>query len=406
MFRMLSMDGGPATFTTLRLLRWIEKDSPGFLDRTSLFCGTSDGGVAALFFAYKLAGAWSGADSPALIREAIELVDAIMVTLRPKDEHYIRLFSGRKSMYEFDALAQVLKQFFGEEATVGDLARDVVVVTGRAHAPWGPEVYTNHRSSRHDHRLLWEIALETCSFPVVFPLQGGHVDGALYMNNPAMVALTEVLAHRRMTGLTLDDLVLLSLGSDAGTSILSNQHTPWNAGSISPPEVPDDLTDEQRELLEAVDQEIVDFHAFLQSDDSPLQKLEISYDGEPVYPREVGANSEAEGSAPWGYIPWLLWPKSLIFLLQVYINNQGIGVSRQCAQLMGNSAFRLAPAGQLATNMAFAAILLRWGGLVRRHSELTALLWFGCGASWPHFSPTVGEFKKWADAHWWPSPPP
>ena len=48
------MDGGIATALNLRLLRHLESRRPGFLSRTELFAGPSDGALAAMFLASRM----------------------------------------------------------------------------------------------------------------------------------------------------------------------------------------------------------------------------------------------------------------------------------------------------------------------------------------------------------------
>ena len=50
-YRCIAFDGGPNTLTYLRCLLELEKRIPGFVDRTDLFAGTSDGAFAAAFLA-------------------------------------------------------------------------------------------------------------------------------------------------------------------------------------------------------------------------------------------------------------------------------------------------------------------------------------------------------------------
>ncbi len=217
MYRVLSMDGGPAGSTYLRYLRAIEQERPGFLARTDLFAGVSDGATLSSFFA----AAPREQRDLQLIDEAIRFNGALLEALeRHSPLNFLRLATGILSARVGHKIQGVLDHHFGAHTTLRDLRAPVVLVSFRLKEPWGVKVFHNLRPDEPDlDEPLAVTIFKSSAFPVLTSIRDGFVDGGIYNNNPGMVALTQILhegpsepgLHR------LDDIAMLSLGGDPST---------------------------------------------------------------------------------------------------------------------------------------------------------------------------------------------
>lgn len=73
--KILALDGGPSPTVSLRILRKIENQFPGFLDQHDLLVGTSHGGIVSLKLATLLA---SGVPASSAIEECIHFDEELV----------------------------------------------------------------------------------------------------------------------------------------------------------------------------------------------------------------------------------------------------------------------------------------------------------------------------------------
>ena len=218
--RILAMDGGPAGLVYLNVLLRIERKRPGFLESVDVLAGASFGGLSALYLAKNMV---PGADGTDVIEGCIAFMNQVL-DLSPQPQNWQRLIEGKLPMYDNDSIERVLVQALGEDTTLGELSRRVVIVTGGSTDPTGPTIYDSEVDSG---ALAWEVGIETAATPILLPLRNGRIDGGLASNTPSIDAVSQVLSQS--PELSRRDLVLLSLGGDGGSSSLSRLSNESNA---------------------------------------------------------------------------------------------------------------------------------------------------------------------------------
>jgi patatin-like phospholipase/acyl hydrolase len=207
----LALDGGGARgLFTAALLAAAEEDlNVRVADHFDLVAGTSTGGIIALGLGLGM--------SP---RELVEFY----VRYSPQ------VFSGRRlrsvqqwlyRKYDPASLTNAVRKTFGDRRfgesakrlviPSYELGSDDVYVFRTAHAP----------NLKRDYKLpAWQIALATAAAPTFFPAFRGIdrlrlIDGGVWANNPAMVALVEAFGP---LGVPLEDIHMLSIGTYEGIS--------------------------------------------------------------------------------------------------------------------------------------------------------------------------------------------
>ena len=355
-YRILSLDGGPAAPSYLRMLRHIERARPGFLDAVDMFAGTSDGAWAAVFLASR------PKDMPALaaLDAVIAFNERVVGAIRPGLVGVARLVSGMRSAIENDRVLAELTQACGvgpsgEPIKLGELNRDVALVTFRvrtgANKP-GAHIYHNLGRERPGHKpQAWmgdtedlrnldfgaaEIALRSGSVPILMPVRDGHVDGGLFANNPSMCGLSQLLRHRKLRDVDgPEDVVLLSCGADqasTGGSDANNQF--FNRDNVS-----------------------------------------------------------------WGWIAWLFSPRSPMLLLETVISAGGRGVAFQTHQFLQERFLRLALPGALGTGDELLRLLDGQSGRIFTAADRQADQW-AAGREGIAFRPDFHATTTWIKDHW------
>ena len=406
-FRILSLDGGPHGVNYLRCLRKIEEANPGFLASVDVFAGSTFGGLCSLYFARHL-GSLSKGES------ALDIIDGCIrytndsTEFHPDLEAYSRLLGGRRAMYTNDNMREV---FIREEnlgnATLSDLSRRVVVVSAGGEAPWGPRLYDSANASDADVQAS-EIALETVALPAVLPMRNGRLDGAFATINPCMFALTQVMADGSAG--SLDDVVLLTLGGDAGSSVTSNLLSPWTEDpfAIKMAELPATSDKELAALIERVksihDEVRAKIHEFTDRENT-LAKLGMHFKLEHPMLAKLRGELEKPGDSrntDWGNDKWLLYPFSPAFLYQVLVNNTGMTPAHQAKTLLRERAMRFAPISLLDSNVIlFFYFFVDLVELVWKNADLTADLWRNAITGKAlKFSPSYDEVQGFISEQW------
>jgi patatin-like phospholipase/acyl hydrolase len=218
-YRILALSGGGVRGVIPALiLGRLEQARPGLLARTTVFAGTSAGGVLALMLATS--------DDP-----ATRLDDCIWFWQRPDPFGKIQplALTGAAPVYHDGALRRAVYEVLDPRLRLRDLARCVAVATveldsmarRRVNRRWWPRVFHNFptaldelqrrddwtlanyglpgvaRQPDDDARVV-DVAVRTCSFPISLPSYQGYLDGALFANNPSLAALSLVLDHERL----------------------------------------------------------------------------------------------------------------------------------------------------------------------------------------------------------------
>ena len=217
-FRVLSLDGGglvsllPAT-----LIRRIEDARPGFLKRVDLFAGTSAGGIMALILS-------SAKPVDEKTQACIDLWTKVPVFTSGPVRSAAGLL-GQTALFDPKGLTEFLDDWFGD-TRLGDLPHRILVPSFKLDGmidgvrSWRAKVFHNFSFDDEPdvHERAVDVARATSASPITFPIYSGFVDGGLFANDPAMCAITQVIAcsekgkgHDRP--LKLSETVLLSMGS-------------------------------------------------------------------------------------------------------------------------------------------------------------------------------------------------
>lgn len=442
-YRILSFDGGPAALTVLPCLIEIERKRPGVIAATDLFVGASSGSWAALYLARNMGLVDSGEITGlALLQRCLAFMKQTLVAMRPADpvKAWLEFMIGKAPLLDYEGVQRVMRDpaNYGED-TLGRLAsRRAVVIAGRMSSPWSPRVYDS-ADPRSADQLLYDVGLRSGSFPMVYPIRAGQVDGAMYTNNPAMVGLVQALAGAGEVGpVATADARVLTLGLDDGCSNLSNLFLPGANLSDAEPQMATSSALPKSAELVAIHRKIEEILKRLPSADRQIVKVVRALSlasprvidprtakGMRQLPRRLRARMLAlileianpalreiasappPAEQPWGWPPWMVYPLNFVYLLQVMLNSQGRGVGDQCRGLLGERALRLGPVSLLPTNEAAMLLLLGLDELVIAFGELTALLWRvsrpAALVRWLGFQPSFTQATSWLESAWAPA---
>lgn len=435
-YRVMSFDGGPGAMTFLLCLCDLQEANPGMIEATDLFVGSSAGSWTALYLARNMArverGEWTGLE---LLQNCHAAVEAMMQALTQQDaQSWVNFLLGRGPLGSLDGVQALMQQedYLGT-TRFGDLpaGRRVVISAARMAAPWGPRAYDS-ADPADDGVLLSEAGLCSAAFPLLLPVRDNQVDGAMYTNNPAMVGLVRAIGGAgRAAPVPRERISLLTLGSDDGSSHLSNVFMPGEAQSAQaeePTAPPESLSaffaeaEARGRLLEhlgTLDGRVRDLLPRLHHEGRPLLAPEHAESIQGAITQLKTAVADTVGTlqrrtrpaAPaaggseleWGWPPWLLYPLNLFYVLQVWLNSEGRGAAEQARCLLGERAFRLAPVGLLGTQIGFMLLMFNVDGVVFDFAQLTAAQWrqqdpwlralYG-------FSPGLPEADRWVKGAW------
>lgn len=230
-YRILSLDGGGLRgLITARLLNRLN-NSPGisgWLDNVDLYAGTSTGGILALALAigrspdevcnlYKNKGKKIFDDSIwDNVRDLGKTVGADYDNKHLKKE-LKRIFSDTR-------LSDIKKKV---AIPTFDLDNEAAVVSERT---WKPKIFHNFKGSDSDgDALAADVALYTSAAPTYFPSADGHIDGGVYANNPAVVAIAQAISQKDAASerAHFDDLVMLSVGTGVSLTYIKGKRLDW-----------------------------------------------------------------------------------------------------------------------------------------------------------------------------------
>ena len=412
--KILALDGGTHGFTWLLCLREIEEDNPGFLAETDVFTGSSFGGFCSLYFARHMGSLERGQSALALIDGCVAFMKELLYFV-PDQAAFDRLREGREAMYSHDDMEKVLTdpKHLGDSC-LGDLHRRVILSTcGTKRPSWYPKVYDNLDEADQKVRCS-EVALESSALPIFLPTRNGLANGSLGGTNGSLHGLTHVVGADQPV--PLEDIVLLSLGSDALTSSLANTISPWEGGEPVPRKLSFDAIlqpkPEHAQALAMLEKKMAALWKDLETHTkhTPAGATgKAPYGAEPMHAHEVAASPE-KGSMSWGWRQWLLYEPSPLFFYQVVTNNQVLDAARQVQLLLGERAFRLAPSALLNYGQILFMTFLgnaEASDTIFRVAELTAELWADPESSRAfEFKPTVDETEAFIDTQWMPQNKP
>ena len=230
-YRILSLDGGGirGIVTTVILQRLASTPGlEGFLDQADLLAGTSTGGLLALGLARGV-----GLDTihDLYVEDGPEIFDDSWL------DDLLDLGKLRGADYKIAPLRRVLRRILGEDTTLGDLDRPVLVTAfdldnedpDPARRRWKPKIFHNLPGEGDDRAVLaWKAGLYTAAAPTYFPSVDGYIDGGVYASNPSMCALAQSQDRRYLADPpALDEIVLLSLGTGHSLNHIRGRRHDW-----------------------------------------------------------------------------------------------------------------------------------------------------------------------------------
>jgi len=207
-FRILSLDGGgiKGTFSAAFLARLEELTGKSVVRHFDLIAGTSTGGIIALALglglpAEKVLGFYLE-DGPKIF--------PVTGIRRRALRHWVR------SKHQVDALRTAVKEILGDRKLGESQTRLVIPAFDAVSGDIKLFKTAHHPRFKLDYRLLAsDIALATSAAPTYFPVfhsgDGSRfMDGGIWANNPAAVAVTEAVG---VLGVAPQVIEVLSVGT-------------------------------------------------------------------------------------------------------------------------------------------------------------------------------------------------
>ncbi len=398
--RILAMDGGPSVVTWCRCLQTLEKERPGFLSKIDMVAGVSAGSLASIYLADKITPLAPGEPAQEAADGFVSYMHELLEYYAPEGlQNYATALKGDEAMVQNEPLIEFLKKHITPFSSTPlhhpdrDSACKVTILAGRKDEPWGPELNRNWGPNPEPINDLINMAIRSSAYPMWLPAREGRVDGAVYCNSPASTVVTTLVEEHGRD--VLDDIVILSLGGDAGTSNLSNLVVP---GDPLPPKPP--LPDIKLppgfkppfpipESLEEAGEMLTQFQEDLKNALEGEWKWDFS-------------NPPQPGNENWGWKHWLAYPGNLCFFVQIYMNNIGLGSTMQARQLLGeDKVCRLAPVGLMSMGEAILGICFTQLEILIKLSDFAAALWADPVTSTLfNFQPSIQSTLAWLDTHW------
>jgi patatin-like phospholipase/acyl hydrolase len=228
-YRVVSIDGGGirGLVTTVLLQRIIA--TPGlehFLDSIDFIAGTSTGGLLALGIAHQL--------DLARIRE-VYVTKGPQVFAGSALDDLVDLGKVLGAKYGTAHLRHELEQLLGN-ATLGQLSMRVLITAfdldnedpDPANRTWKPKLFHNFPGPNTDRLVpAVDVGLYTSAAPTYFPSVDGYIDGGVYASNPSMCALAQTQDSRYAPTPSLEDVLLLSLGTGTSLQYIEGKSHDW-----------------------------------------------------------------------------------------------------------------------------------------------------------------------------------
>jgi len=228
-YRIISIDGGGirGLITTILLQRIMAQPALNkLLDLIDLVAGTSTGGLIALGIAHNIAMA--------------EILD-VYVIKGPEifDDSWLDDLVDLGKLvgadYSIEPLGRELHKLLGD-TTLGQLNKRVLITAfdlddedpDPARRMWKPKIFHNFSGPNNDRdQLAYKVGMYTSAAPTYFPSVDGYIDGGVFATNPSMCALAQTQDRRYGPTPSLDDIVLLSLGTGTNLQYIKGQTHDW-----------------------------------------------------------------------------------------------------------------------------------------------------------------------------------
>jgi|GEM_PF-1027202 len=367
--RVIAFDGGPVTPLNLRILREIERRR-SFIEKTDIFAGTSDGSFAALFLAswpWKEGREKFGEKAGLVaLEEAIVFSDSVFTSFSPsflgRVGNFCRLVGGRRSAMPQNNVKNTLYKHFGERR-LGEIEKFVVVPTFRLKSETrdgnrkpDAKVYHNFRPEDPDsHERILDVVMRSGALPIFMPIWKGHLDGAIWANNPSMCAIAQWMMHPD-SGPFLDD--------------------------------DEDIIDGFRKAPQRDVHELENMVVLSLGGDSPEfgnSRIQQKFQNEQV---------------SWGWFPWMLYPKEIFLLFDAFWGGGSRGPAYQARALLNERFFRMGQVTERIIKQIIRILLLGTRELVDKAEELAQEWARGAQHSMGGEGDTIEQALAWVDTQW------
>jgi patatin-like phospholipase/acyl hydrolase len=228
-YRVLSIDGGGirGLVTTILLQRILTQPKLNkLLDLIDLVAGTSTGGLLALGIAHQIDMAEI---RDIYVKKGPEIFDDSWL------DDLVDLGKLVGADYDIKPLGRVLQKLLGD-TTLGQLKKRVLITAfdldnedpDPSKRMWKPKIFHNFPGPNNDQgRLAYKVGMYTSAAPTYFPSVDGYVDGGVYASNPSMCALAQTQDRRYAQTPSLEDIILLSLGTGTNLQYIKGQTHDW-----------------------------------------------------------------------------------------------------------------------------------------------------------------------------------
>lgn len=236
--RILALDGGGirGVITIVLLERLSQQPGlAGWLDQVDLISGTSTGGLLALGLA---------AGVPLSELREIYTVKGTKVFDDSWLDDLLDLGQITGAQYDNKNLTKEMKRLIGENTTLGDLKKKVLITTfdldnedqDPKKRTMKPKLFHNFPGGPNEAAVpAYKVGLYTSAAPTYFPAVDGYVDGGVYANNPSMCALAQTQDKRYPPNPALSEVVELSLGTGKSLVYIKGKNNDWGLAQWAKP---------------------------------------------------------------------------------------------------------------------------------------------------------------------------
>ncbi|WP_028402240.1 patatin-like phospholipase family protein [Ectobacillus panaciterrae] len=222
-YRILTFDGGGVRgVLSAVLLTRLCNEFPELIRTTHLVAGTSVGSFLAL-------GLGSG-KTPSEILQMFSKRNLMSVFSNPNRIPILR------PRYSNASLKKLLTSFFTPNLRLKDFSKRTIVtafdVGGPMQASWKPVFFHNFPLPEAGGATAVDAAMASAAAPIYFPSYNQLIDGGVFANSPSVAAIA--LAVDRLLGnQSLDNLVLLSIGTGCEELRITQDTSEWGFGQWS-----------------------------------------------------------------------------------------------------------------------------------------------------------------------------
>lgn len=238
-FRILSIDGGGVRgIVPITILKELEKRLNGkkIHEVFDLIAGTSTGGIIACGLTASLNGS-----TPKLSIEDIEKIykEKSKIVFPPRnwlEKKLYKFISLKKPKYSPDGLSRLLREYFGN-LKITDCLKPLFIPTYDLESNNAILFKSRHSINTSEKNAeIYDVCRATSAAPTYFPPYVFTfnkrpmlcIDGGIFMNNPAVGAITEVTKYHtdpvyNFEPLNYDEIYLLSLGTGHYTNKIARK---------------------------------------------------------------------------------------------------------------------------------------------------------------------------------------